>query len=59
MKTKVGWYRLANGKMALLLSLSPINLVLETRDGYYVLLGPPNFEVFVETFERLFLSVER
>jgi len=55
----VGWYVLANGKKALLLSLSSVNLVLETHEGYYVLLSPPDFDMFISEFEQLFMSVER
>lgn len=56
---RVGWHLLANGERALLLSLSPVNLVLETREGYYILMSPPDFEVFVEVFESLFSPAER
>lgn len=55
----VGWYVLANGKNTLPLSSSSVNLVLETREGYYVLLSPPDFDRFINEFEQLFMPVER
>lgn len=35
------------------------NLALEAREGYYLMIDPPDFGRFVVAFERLFLPVER
>lgn len=54
---KAGWFKLAKGEKAVILSVNPRNLALETKHGYYVILGPPDFNRFLETF-KLFHQIK-
>lgn len=52
-----GWFRLKNKAKALILSARRENLVLETRLGYYIILGPYEFKEFLGAF-KLFHKIE-
>lgn len=48
----IGWFKLANGADALLAVKGDRVLVLELKEGIHLLLAPPDFEGFLEVFER-------
>jgi hypothetical protein len=48
----IGWFKLANGADALLLVRGERVLILKLKEGIYVFLAPPDFERFLEVFEK-------
>ena len=51
---KIGWFRLANGARAFLgLTWSDRAVVMELRDGTYVILTPKNLSEFITTLRNL------
>ena len=55
---KVGWFKLTNDRVALLVSTCRINLVVELKDGSLVPLSPSDMERFLEAFERNVRRIE-
>jgi hypothetical protein len=51
---KTGWFTLSNGASALLITSSTENLCIETKEGYYILLNPGDFDLFKETYYNNF-----
>ncbi len=54
----VGWFKLANGKIALIVTHSAENLIIETRSGLIVILRPDNFDKFIKVFNREVMKLE-
>lgn len=50
----IGIFELSNGKKAYVASVDPLgkNLIIELKDGSYVILRPNNFKEFIKIFSK-------